>query len=174
MRGYLPGIYGGHWRYWKYVGLALGGLLNVVVQNGCASIEQAPTPVKMAPTSDVRKIAAWKDAERLAAQSEGGSPAVGRGESMAPVFGDTTMLVLTEIPFDDLEPGMMVAYRNERGVQVVHQLVRRTSRGEWQARGINNPAPDHERITRANYLGVVYAALAHERQGEPEPAAPSP
>lgn len=118
-------------------------------------------------------MAAWQDAERLAGQAEAGSPAVGRGESMAPVFGDTTMLVLTQLPFDDLEPGMLVAYRNERGVQVVHQLVRRSSRGEWQAQGINNPGPDPERITRANYIGVVYAALAHEpRDGGPAPAPP--
>jgi hypothetical protein len=83
---------------------------------------------------------------------------------MAPIFGETTMLVLTRLPFAELEPGMMVAYRNLEGFQVVHRLVERTARGEWTVRGLNNPRMDQERVTSANYLGVVYASLAHEER----------
>ena len=115
----------------------------------------------MAPSSDVRRLQAFQDAERLAAAGAGRAAAVGKGGSMAPVFGDTTMLVLTKVPFDELEPGMVVAYRSQRGVQVVHQLVERNPGGDWRAQGINNPKEDVEAVTRTNYLGVVYASLVH-------------
>jgi hypothetical protein len=117
-------------------------------------------------------VKAWQDAELVAAQEPGRSAAVGRGESMAPIFGDNTMLVLTQIPYDELEAGMLVAYRNERGIQVVHRLIERTSRGDWRAQGINNPGEDRERVTRGNYLGVVYASMVHEeREEQKAPAA---
>ena len=127
---------------------------------GCANGPVAsPTT---APSSDVRRIAAWQDAEAIAAAGEGRSAATGRGESMAPIFGDTTMLVLTALPYDQLEPGMLVSYRNAKGIQVVHRLVERTKRGEWRVQGINNAQEDWDHVTPTNYLGVVYAALAHE------------
>jgi hypothetical protein len=137
--------------------------------SGCESTSRREPPkpaAAVAPSSDVRRVKAWQDAELVASQDSSSSAAVGRGESMAPVFGDNTMLVFTQIPFEDLEPGMLVAYRNERGMQVVHRLVERTSRGAWRAQGINNPGEDRERVTRANYLGVVYASMVHEEREE--------
>ena len=135
---------------------------------GCATTATPEAPkigsvgggrgIGQAPTANVSKLAAWRDAELLSSQSPGRSAAVGSGESMAPVYGDSTLLVIAPVAFADLEPGMTVAYQNRRGRRVVHQLLERTSAG-WRVGGLNNGASDRERVTRDNLLGVVYASL---------------
>lgn len=80
----------------------------------------------------------------------------GGGESMAPVMGENTVVVVQPIAYADLQPEMIVAYRNRRGVQIIHQLVRREPDG-WVARGWNNANIDPEKVTPENLLGVVYA-----------------
>ncbi|MBP7141009.1 MAG: hypothetical protein KBA71_03815 [Opitutaceae bacterium] len=77
---------------------------------------------------------------------------------MAPVFNEDTILVIAKVPFQELQPGMKVAYLSREGRQVVHQLVDRTPDG-WRVRGINNGEIDSERVTARNLLGVVYASL---------------
>ena len=58
----------------------------------------------------------------------------GEGISMAPIYGDNTVLVITPIEFDQLEVGMIVAYHNQWGDQIVHQLLKREGKS-WVARG---------------------------------------
>lgn len=146
---------------------------------GCESTAKTTRPKAAvstaAPTSDVRRIDAYQDAEQVARAGSGRAAVVGKGESMAPIYGDTTMLVITQLPFDQLAPGMVVAYRNRRGAEVVHRLVARTRDGAWRAQGINNPEEDAEPVTRLNYVGVVYASLAHDSDELPIliPARPS-
>ncbi|MBP8257192.1 MAG: hypothetical protein KAX37_07685 [Opitutaceae bacterium] len=77
---------------------------------------------------------------------------------MAPVFTEDTILVVAKSRYQDLQPGMKVAYMSHDGRQVVHQLVDRTPDG-WRVRGINNGEIDSERVTSRNLLGVVYASL---------------
>ncbi len=77
---------------------------------------------------------------------------------MAPIYGDNTVLVITPIDFDQLEAGMIVAYRNKWGDQIVHQLVRRDGH-KWVAKGLNNERVDMEPVTRKNLIGVVYASF---------------
>lgn len=122
------------------------------------SPEKAP---KVVPSSDVSRVQAWKDAEMVAKNGEGRSSAAGSGGSMQPVYGDNTMIVITKIAYEDLQPGMTVAYMNHKGHQVVHQLKDRTSRG-WHVQGINNEVEDTDLVTRENLLGVVYASFATE------------
>jgi hypothetical protein len=80
---------------------------------------------------------------------------------MAPVYGDSTLLVIAKVEFDHLQPGMTVAYQNVRGRRVVHQLLESTSSG-WRVQGLNNETADRERVTRENLIGVVYASLASD------------
>jgi hypothetical protein len=101
---------------------------------------------------------AFQDAEAVANRGPGRATAKGTGVSMAPVFGDNTLLVINAIRFEDLEPGMTVAYVNSKGVRVVHKLVSRTKAG-WFAIGINNPRVDEDLVTPENLLGVVYASF---------------
>ncbi|HTQ30515.1 MAG TPA: S24/S26 family peptidase [Opitutaceae bacterium] len=123
---------------------------------GCAS-EPAPE-TKTPPTADVGKLQAWHDAEMLANRSAGRSAAAGAGTSMLPIYGDNTMLVISAVPYDTLRPGMTVAYRNRRGIEVVHKLVEKLSRG-WRVEGLNNDEEDPELVTPQNLIGVVYATL---------------
>src|SRR4051812_30965421 len=145
------------------VGLAMG------LMNGCASEPVAPSAMaptavpsaqKTAPSSDVSRLQAWRDAELIASMGEGRMEVIGSGESMQPVYGENTILVISKIPFDDLKSGMTIAYMSQKGHQVVHQLVAKEAAG-WRVQGVNNEVEDHERVTRDNLIGVVYASLAY-------------
>lgn len=114
---------------------------------------------KASPTANVTRLQAWKDAEMLTARGRGRVSAVGAGKSMAPIYGESTMLVIAPIDYGQLEPGMNVAYANRRGFRVVHQLLEKTARG-WRVKGLNNEWEDAEYVTRDNLVGVVYASLS--------------
>lgn len=125
---------------------------------GCAETSVPPAP-KPAPSTDVGRIQAWTDAERVAARAEGRETVIGSGESMLPIYGENTVLVLTKIEYGALKPGMQVAYLNAAGRRVVHVLLEQDARG-WRVQGLNNENEDHERVTRYNLIGVVYASFA--------------
>lgn len=147
---------------------AFYAILVLLGGSGCETTSPGPTPapnrgeVGPPPSSDVLRLTAWQDAERLAAQGAGRSPAVGRGQSMAPLYGDNTMLVITQVDFADLAPGMIVAYVNRRGLQVVHRLVSLNRQGQWIVQGFNNERIDAETVTPFNLVGAVYASLVHD------------
>ncbi len=127
---------------------------------GCADVPADPAE-KSVPSTDVGRMQAWKDAEAVAAMGEGRLTVIGAGESMLPVYGEGTVLVLSKTDYAALEPGMQVAYVNEGGRQVVHVLTGyEASSGGWKVRGLNNENEDHERVTRYNLIGVVYASFA--------------
>lgn len=129
---------------------------------GCATPPaEHETGAKAPPTADVGKLQAWHDAEMLANRSTGRSAAAGAGTSMLPIYGDNTMLVISAVPYDSLRPGMTVAYRNRRGLEVVHKLVEKLSHG-WRVEGLNNDEADPELVTPQNLVGVVYATLNYD------------
>ena len=113
------------------------------------------------PRVDVTRHQAWRDAEALAAMDPNRLTVIGAGESMRPVYGENTILVLQKIPYESLTPGMNVAYRNAQGRVVLHRLVAKES-GGWRAVGFNNADEDAERVTTYNLLGIVYASFANE------------
>ena len=131
---------------------------------GCASggsepARGAPPP----PSVGVTKNQAWRDAEALAALDPSRLTVIGSGESMKPVYGENTVLVLQRVEFDGLVEGMNVAYRNESGRVVLHRLVAKEGNRSWRVRGLNNEAEDRERVTPENLLGIVYAAFANDQ-----------
>ncbi len=87
---------------------------------------------------------------------------------MQPVYGEDTLLVISPIAYDDLQPGMIVAYRNRRGVRVVHRLVVRLADG-WRIVGLNNARVDDDVVTRENLIGVVYASFNYDADQPPRP-----
>lgn len=125
---------------------------------GCATPPPEPA-AKEIPATDVGRMQAWKDAERVAAMGEGRLTVIGAGESMLPVYGEGTVLVLSKIGYAELKSGMQVAYVNSAGREVVHVLVESDARG-WRVRGLNNETEDRERVTPSNLIGVVYASFA--------------
>jgi hypothetical protein len=153
----------------KFLSLILPKLPPVVLLalfTGCAS-EPADPAAKAPPSANVGKLQAWNDAEMLAQRAEGRSAAVGAGNSMLPIYGDNTMLVINAVPYDTLQLGMNVAYRNSRGVEVVHKLMGKEANG-WRVAGLNNEEADEELVTPYNLIGVVYATLNYDANDEDE------
>ncbi len=119
------------------------------VENSFSAIHPASTVDKATTVSAARSVR-WGVTDGTLRQGE--------GISMAPIFGDNTVLVITPIDFDQLEEGMIVAYSNKWGDQIVHQLVKRDGK-RWVARGLNNARADAEPVTPKNLIGVVYAVF---------------
>jgi hypothetical protein len=148
---------------------ALAGSLAVCLWiAGCATAPERPPAAAVSPSADVPVDQAWHDAKVVAARGPGRMPAVGTGSSMQPVYGDETLLVINPIAYDDLRPGMTVAYRNQRGVRVVHRLVVRLADG-WRIMGLNNDRVDEDVVTRENLIGVVYASFNYDKDELPAP-----
>ena len=137
---------------------------------GCAAAPERPPVVRepaVSPSADVTVDQAWRDAKAVAARGPGRMPAVGTGTSMQPVFGKDTLLVINPIAYDDLKPGMTVAYRNQRGVRVVHRLVVKLADG-WRIMGLNNDRVDDAVVTRENLIGVIYASFNYDADEPPK------
>jgi len=142
-----------------------------MVASGCATDNNSAQPThasppsgsndKLVPSSNVSRVQAWKDAELVSSMGEGRASAAGSGGSMQPVFGDNTMIVISKIAYEELKPGMTVAYLNRRGHQVVHQIIEKEASG-WRVQGLNNEIEDLDHVTRENLLGVIYASFAAE------------
>jgi hypothetical protein len=137
---------------------------------GCESDSSAPTRAtaapapamgKATPSANVSRLQAWKDAELIASLGPGRLEVIGTGDSMRPVYGEATILVISRVAFAELKPGMTVAYTTSRGSRVVHQLLTKDRLG-WRIQGLNNAAEDKERVTPENLIGVVYASLAYD------------
>ncbi len=154
---------GAKWRRVWSVAFALMGLL-LVDGRAEAPASHGKTP-PTAPSANASKLQAWKDAEAIAALAPGRSEVIGAGDSMKPVYGENTILVLSKIGYDELKPGMNVVYTNRRAKLVVHQTLTREAKG-WRVQGINNAREDQERVTRDNLVGVVYASLSYSDGGE--------
>lgn len=137
---------------------------------GCETVPTTPPnqgKVGAMPSSDVGRFEAWRDAEQVARNGRGRSPVVGKGDSMAPLYGDNTMLVISKVDYRDLQPGMTVAYVNDHGRQVVHRLVQQRRDGNWTAQGFNNESADNSLVTPWNLIGVIYASLVHDFPEDP-------
>jgi hypothetical protein len=119
-----------------------------------------------APTTTNTLGEAYHDAETVTAGGSGRHTALGRGDSMAPIYGNDTLLVINPIKFEELKPGMTVAYLNRQNMRVVHKLVSKTRDG-WMVAGFNNARIDDELVTPQNLLGVVYVTLYPTGEDEP-------
>ena len=158
---YIPQKNSGVRRRPSVICVLLFGILPVFLA-GCATGELVSDPAtKAVPATDVGRMQAWKDAEAVVAMGKGRMTVIGAGDSMLPVYGEGTVLVLSTINFAELKAGMQVAYMNKGGREVVHVLVSyEDSSHGWLVRGLNNEAEDYARVTRDNLIGVVYASFA--------------
>lgn len=101
---------------------------------------------------------AWQSASTLAEGIAGGFVLVGSGRSMQPLYESDTILVLQQVPYQDLRRGQTVLYCNQDGKVVAHVLVAKTRDG-WRARGLNNFSHDMEPVRATNLVGVVIGAF---------------
>ena len=151
-------------------GAAGTALLALCWGGGCASPPPAapkPSEPAVSPAADVNVDDAWRDTKLVAGREPGRTPAVGVGSSMQPVYGDNTMLVISAIDYDQLRPGMTVAYVSHRGVRVVHRLVEKLADG-WRVQGLNNDRVDDDVVTRKNLIGVIYASFNYTDETPPK------
>jgi len=136
----------------------------LLICSGCSeTVPSSAAAPKPAPATDVGRVQAWSDAERVAAGDDGRLTLIGSGESMRPIYGENTVLVISKIDYASLKPGMQVAYLNQAGRRVVHVLLNVDARG-WRVQGLNNAEEDQERVTRYNLIGVVYASFATDEE----------
>ncbi len=76
-------------------------------------------------------------------------------------MGDNTILIIKPVPFDDLEEGMIVAYRDKDGNRIVHQLVLKVNES-GVAKGWNNKKVDNEYVTEDNLIGVILGLMYYD------------
>jgi hypothetical protein len=156
----------------RVIGTRLAGLESVlaailgIFAGGCASGGGLGRDTQTSPSANATVTEAWRDAQKVSAQGEGRSSAMGSGDSMQPVYGPTSVMVITPIAYADLKPGMNVAYMNERGVKVVHKLVSKDKEG-WRIVGLNNERIDRELVTPRNLVGVIYASFNYSEETPP-------
>jgi hypothetical protein len=112
---------------------------------------KSPRPVALAETE------AWQRAATLADHTFRAFVLVGSGESMQPLYGPGTILVVEQCPFSRLQPGQTALYRNQAGKVVAHVLVTKARDG-WRVAGLNNRTHDMEALVADNFVGVVIAA----------------
>jgi len=127
---------------------------------GCA-LEPAAS-VAEAPDSPVRASDTARAAYVVKKSEPGRASGPGRGESMQPLMGRNSYVVIDPIAYEALRPGMLVAYRNLAGQQVVHRLVEKEG-GYWTVEGINNQFADADYVTPDNLIGVVYGTFHSAR-----------
>ncbi len=91
--------------------------------------------------------------------NDGWQVMIGAGESMAPLFGSHSVLVVDSAPFETLRTGMIAIYRDRSGDLVGHSLKHKDGPG-WVAQGFNNWKSDSERVNDSNYVRIVFGVFS--------------
>lgn len=139
---------------------AFGGAFALLLGSGCETARtDGPAPSSTASRREVLSAAV-----SLERSGEGRQAALGSGQSMAPIYGDNSVVVTEPIAFEELEAGMIVAFYDAEKRRVIHQLTRLTRSG-WRSKGINNDAEDDCFVTPENLIGVVYAVFQGAEAG---------
>jgi len=142
----------------RLVRITLAGsvLLALISGTGCESVKTVSTPHStVSPYTGLNAAMAVN-------RSQGRVTGRGMGQSMAPLYGDNSIVVTNPIEWEALQPGMVVVYRNNQGRNVAHKLSHREGQN-WVTGGINNQHADTDRVTPQNLIGVVYATF-HTQQ----------
>ncbi len=116
---------------------------------------------------------AWQRAAAIADHTPGAFVLMGMGQSMQPLYGPNTILVLRQLNYRDLKRGQTVLYRNQAQRVVAHVLVARVRDG-WRVQGLNNRIHDMEPVLPENLVGVVVAAFKPDRPSRPYALAAAP
>lgn len=148
---------------WVLMGLCFFGTAVAAKETDDAWIRgvftgKSPRAVALAETE------AWQRASLTAERTPDSFVLVGSGHSMQPLYLPGTILVLQQFPFELLERGQTVLYRNRDRKIVAHVLVAKARDG-WRVVGLNNRGHDREPVQSENLVGVVIAAF------QPVPAA---
>lgn len=130
-------------------------LLALAALFAAQSISAESLPV---PRSGVAIDDAVADGVTVAAMNPAWEVMIGAGKSMAPHYGEGSVLVVDRMPFEQLRPGMMVVFQDRDGDWVGHWLVSRDESG-WRTQGANNGSMDPDTLTPERYRGVIFGVL---------------
>ncbi|WP_309383859.1 S24/S26 family peptidase [Cerasicoccus frondis] len=108
--------------------------------------------------TDVPMVRAIDDALQAAQHNQSWMVMLGKGVSMDPYYGSSSVLLVSPTPFQKLKPGMMAVFRDADGDLVGHWLVRLEGQG-WVTQGANNFSEDPEIMTASAYEGVIFGVL---------------
>jgi hypothetical protein len=106
----------------------------------------------------------WQEAAAVAAKVPESSVVIGHGGSMDPLYPEGTVLVLQQMRWENLRPGMTAIYNKDPENpyhMVAHALLKREA-DEWVAQGLANAQPDRTLVREDNYVGTVVAAFRKE------------
>lgn len=117
------------------------------------------------PASCISYTAALEEAKHVAAQNEDWQVMRCSGFSMNPMFGSGSILLVNTSNALSVREGMVVIYRDQEGDLISHQVIAVHQAG-YLTQGLNNPAPDPERIDRGRIEGVVFGVFY---TGGPQP-----
>ena len=133
-------------------GLPRGSLLILAISAGaCLGSGQ-----EAIPSLPYKK--AIRDAEKVAELSESWRVMRGVGNSMLPLYGENSVLLVEMTDFEYLGAGMIAVYRDAKGDLVAHQ-VRGRARDGWITQGINNRREDPSPVTTLNFVGTLFGVL---------------
>jgi hypothetical protein len=136
--------------------------LVLTLAEATAAGREARPPVEVGAVVPEREVLpllqAWRRAEECAAAIPGGEALVGRGDSMLPIYPDSTVLVVRRMQMEELRPGMVVVFMGDSGRPVAHTLIAGGPRG-WTVKGAGNVSVDRTLVRSQNYLGTVVRAF---------------
>lgn len=120
-----------------------------------------------APYSNVTTDKALSEAEWLISVNRGWEVFRAKGDSMHPVYGENSLLLISHTTFENLREGMIALYVDGDGDIVGHRLTQRDASG-WRAKGTFSNRIDPNTIHPANYVGVVAAVMHTSGSSTPE------
>ena len=110
---------------------------------------------------------ALDSALRYVKEHPGSDFAVGRGDSMLPLYHDRAVIILERPAISELKVGQTVVFMGANGVPVAHVLVRHAADG-WVTMGLNNTeVRPGIPFRRSGYAGGGGEGLSADLQRDP-------
>lgn len=132
--------------------LPLGGFLILALV-----LAQAST-LSASPKSSAPFDKALQDAESIAGLKPSWSVMRTLGPSMGDFFGDNSLILVQDIEFASIRPGMLIVYETATGDRIAHQVVQRDGESV-RAMGVNNIRMDPAPIGADRIVGAVFAVF---------------
>lgn len=92
---------------------------------------------------------------------------IGSGSAMSPGLFNGEILDVSPLPFGQLEPGRLVAFRVDNdGITetLAHRLIERNADGSWVTKADGNHEVDPWMLTPVQYVGAVYRVGRIDRE----------
>ena len=140
-------------------------LISIIAATAVLGLTSMQAAVAPAGKTTISYQKALNDAVKVAAMKNTWTVMRGAGDSMIPLYGENSVLVVEKASFTQLSAGMVVVYKDSEGTLVAHPLTAKAG-SDWVARGINNQSQDPERVSAENFVGVVFGVFNASQSGQ--------